>query len=57
MLENKLIMESKMKVELLECDECGSREWTILDKHASQEGDGCMVADCDGVYSKKIEVK
>lgn len=56
-IENKIKMESKMKVELLECNECGVREWTHLDEHKSQDGDGCMVVNCNGVYIKMFEVE
>lgn len=46
-------------VELLQCNECGAREWSILDTDSkiSHAGDGCMHCD-KGVYlfSRKFDV-
>ena len=46
-----------MRFEMLECNVCGMWEWTHLNKHKSQEGDGCMVVNCNGVYIKMFEVE
>jgi len=43
--------ELKKTVELLQCNECGAREWHILDadSNISHAGDGCLHCD-DGVF-------
>ena len=50
-------MENKI-VELLQCNECGLREWYILDADSeiSHAGDGCLHCE-DGIFIFSMKYK
>lgn len=48
---------TKRIIELVSCNQCGARDWKVLDiDEASQRGDGCLYCN-DGLFEVALKIK